>query len=78
MFRIEYREGKKFNNGREYTFEQGDEVSFNSFLQGTDGARLESQVSLEILSDFSDETLKSTINVSYDSLMDGEYTEVCE
>jgi len=42
-----------------YTLKQGDEVSFNSFLQSTDGRRLESQVGLEVLSNFSDETLES-------------------
>lgn len=45
--------------GGKGTFEQRDEVSFNGFLQSADGAGLESQVSLEILSDFSDETLET-------------------
>ena len=51
--------GKKVGERGEGTFEQGDEVSLNSFLQSTDGRRLESQVGLEVLSDFSDETLES-------------------
>jgi hypothetical protein len=41
-------------------FEEGDEVCFNGFLQGSDGGRLEAQISLEVLCDFSDETLEST------------------
>jgi hypothetical protein len=41
------------------TFEQGDEISFNSFLQSTDSGRLESQVGFEVLSNFSDETLET-------------------
>lgn len=59
------------------TFEQGNEVCFNGFLQSTDSARLESQVSLEILSDFSDETLESTLMISMSHNLK-EYTEVCE
>jgi hypothetical protein len=44
-----------------YTFEQGDEVSLNSFLEGTDGRRLESEIGLEVLGDFSDEALEGQL-----------------
>jgi hypothetical protein len=40
------------------TFKQGDEVSFNSFLEGADGRRLESKISLEVLSNFADKALE--------------------
>ena len=37
---------------------QGDQVCFNGFLQSTDSRGLESQVGLEVLSDFSDQSLE--------------------
>jgi hypothetical protein len=37
---------------------QRDKIRFNSLLQGTDRRRLESQVRLEVLCDFTDETLE--------------------
>ena len=40
------------------TFEQRDEVSFNGFLESTDSRRLESEISLEVLGNFPDETLE--------------------
>jgi hypothetical protein len=40
------------------TFEQRDEVGFNGFLESTDGRRLESEVGLEVLRNFPDETLE--------------------
>jgi hypothetical protein len=39
-------------------FEEGDEVSLNGLLESTDGRRLESEIALEVLSDFTDETLE--------------------
>jgi len=38
--------------------EEGDKVGLNGFLQSADGRRLEAEVGLEILSDFTDETLE--------------------
>jgi hypothetical protein len=72
--------------GMSHTFKQGDEVSFNSFLQGSDSRRLESQISLKVLSDFTDKTLESTQKRKLDPLYDsccgdggaGEHTEACE
>jgi len=46
--------------GVSHTFKQGDEVSFNSFLQSTNSGRLEAQIRLEVLSDFTDKALEST------------------
>lgn len=43
-------------------FEQGDEVSLRSFLQGHDGGRLESQVGLEVLGDFSNQPLEGELS----------------
>jgi len=40
------------------TFEQRDEVSFNGFLESTDSRRLESEIGLEVLCNFPDETLE--------------------
>jgi len=40
-------------------FEEGNEVSFGSFLKGTDRRRLETEISLEVLSDFTNETLEA-------------------
>ena len=39
-------------------FEEGDEVSLNGFLEGTNGGRLEAEVGLEVLSNFTNETLE--------------------
>ena len=39
-------------------FEETNEVSLGSFLQGHDGGRLEAEISLEILSDLTDEPLE--------------------
>jgi hypothetical protein len=44
-----------------YTFKHGDKVSLNSFLEGTDGRRLESEIGLEVLGNFSDETLEGQL-----------------
>jgi hypothetical protein len=41
-----------------FTFKQRDEVSFNSFLEGADSRRLESEICLEILGYFPDKTLE--------------------
>merc|ERR1712213_230381 len=42
-------------------FEKTNQVSLRSFLESHDGRRLETQVSLEILGDFSDETLEGQL-----------------
>lgn len=39
-------------------FEQGNEVSLDGFLEGTDGGGLEAQVGFEVLGDFTDQTLE--------------------
>lgn len=39
-------------------FEQGDKVSLDGFLECTNGGRLEAQVGLEVLGDFTDQTLE--------------------
>lgn len=41
---------------------QGDQVSLNGFLQSTDGRGLESQVGLEVLGDFSDQSLERQLS----------------
>ena len=41
-----------------HTFKQRDKVSLNSFLESTDSRRLESEIGLEILGNFPDETLE--------------------
>jgi hypothetical protein len=51
---------KQGPRGVSHTFEQGDEVCFDGFLQGPDSRGLEAQVGLEILSNFTDKTLEST------------------
>ena len=65
-----------------HTFKQGNEVSFNSFLQSTDSRRLEAQIRLEVLSDFTDKTLESTRNRLDDHVRlktgEVEHTEACE
>ena len=40
------------------TFKQRDKVCLNGFLESTNGRRLESEIRLEILGDFADETLE--------------------
>ena len=42
-------------------FKEGDQVSLGRLLQGHDGARLESEVGLEVLGDFTDETLEGEL-----------------
>ena len=42
--------------------EKANKVSFGGFLKGQDGRSLESQVSLEILSDFSDKSLERKLS----------------
>jgi hypothetical protein len=42
----------------ECTLEQGDEISLNGFLESTDGGGLESEIGLEVLGNFPDETLE--------------------
>jgi hypothetical protein len=42
-------------------FKERDEVSLNGFLEGTDGGRLEAEVRLEILSDFTDQALEGEL-----------------
>jgi hypothetical protein len=39
-------------------FKEGDQVSFGGFLESTNGRGLETQVSLEVLSNFTDKTLE--------------------
>jgi len=43
-------------------FEKTNKVSFGGFLEGQDGGALESQVSLEFLGDFSDESLEGELS----------------
>lgn len=49
------------NGGQVGVLEQGDEVSLGCLLKGSDGGRLESQVSLEVLSNLTDETLEGKL-----------------
>lgn len=42
-------------------FEERDEVGLNGLLESTDGGRLETEVRLEVLSDFTDETLEGEL-----------------
>jgi hypothetical protein len=42
-------------------FEQTDEVGFSGFLEGTDSRRLETEVGLEVLGDFTDQTLEGQL-----------------
>lgn len=39
-------------------FEERDQVGFDGLLEGTDGRRLEAKIGLEILCDFTDQTLE--------------------
>lgn len=41
--------------------EKRDEVSLNGFLESTDGGGLEAEVGLEVLGDFTDETLEGQL-----------------
>jgi hypothetical protein len=43
-------------------FEEGDEVSLNGFLEGTDGGRLEAQVRFEILGNLTNQTLERQLS----------------
>lgn len=42
-------------------FEEGDEVGLDGLLEGADGGRLEAQVGLEVLGDFTDEALEGEL-----------------
>jgi len=42
--------------------EKRDEVSLNGFLEGTDGRGLEAEVGLEVLCDFTDQTLEGELS----------------
>ena len=42
-------------------FEESDQVSFAGFLESHDGGGLEAEVSLEVLSDFTDQTLEGQL-----------------
>jgi hypothetical protein len=46
------------NGAQVGVFKQASQVRFGRFLQRQDGVRLESQVSLEVLGDFSDQALE--------------------
>jgi hypothetical protein len=59
------KESKKANvlNGSQVgVFEQGDEVSLRGFLESHNGRRLESQVGLEVLGDFSNQSLEGKLS----------------
>jgi len=43
-------------------FKERDEVSLNGLLESTDGRRLEAKVGLEVLSNFTDETLERELS----------------
>jgi hypothetical protein len=43
-------------------FEEGDEVCLDGFLESTDGGRLETEVGLEVLSDFTNKTLEGKLS----------------
>lgn len=49
-------------------FEERDEVSLNGLLESADGGRLEAQVRLEVLGDFTDKTLEGELAVAAVSL----------
>jgi len=48
------------DSGQVGVFEERDEVSLGSFLESHNGGRLETKIGLEILSDFTNETLEAT------------------
>lgn len=50
------------DSGQVGVLEQGDEVGFGGFLQGHNGRRLESEVGLEVLGNFTDETLEGELS----------------
>ena len=50
------------DGGQVGVFEQGDEVSLGSLLESGDGGRLESEISLEVLCDFSDQSLERELS----------------
>lgn len=50
------------DGGQVGVFEQGNEVSLGSLLKGGDGRRLESEISLEVLCDFSDQSLERELS----------------
>jgi histone H3 len=43
-------------------FEEGDEVGLNGLLESTDGGGLEAKVGLEVLGDFTDQTLEGELS----------------
>lgn len=45
-------------NAQGLTFEQTNQVTLAGFLQGTNGSRLEAQISLEVLGDLANKTLE--------------------
>ena len=49
------------NGAQVGVFEETDQVGFAGFLKGHDGRALETQISLEILGDLSDETLEGQL-----------------
>ena len=42
-------------------FKEGDKVGFDRFLEGTDSGGLEAEVRLEVLGDFTDQTLEGEL-----------------
>ena len=50
------------DGGQVGVLEQGDEVSLGSLLEGGDGGRLESEISLEVLCDFSNQSLERELS----------------
>ena len=42
-------------------FEEGDEVGLNGLLKSTDGGGLETEIGLEVLSNFTDQTLEGKL-----------------
>jgi hypothetical protein len=50
------------DGGQVGVFEQSNQVSLSSFLQSTNGRRLEAQVGLEVLSDFTNKPLEGQLS----------------
>ena len=50
------------DSGKVGVLEERDKVGLSGLLEGHDGARLESEVSLEVLSDLTDETLEGELS----------------
>ena len=48
----------RWEGERKHTLKERDEVSLNGLLKSTDGGRLEAEIGLEVLGDFSDKTLE--------------------